>query len=303
MQKAKIKLIVKYIAKYITGIVAGILFKEFVDKADFSVNSYWFDIGVFVLGVYIMLKMWSDCDKHKCEAVYYSFYREACIRKAARLEPEIYVNEFTPREGFGGKQVQWTGMLSVKRFASYCKLSGKYFGILFEQADVRNYDCHNLGGNVLHYSLDYDGTLYVIATDMEDFQGMTIRSKNLSVILHGRDCKTGNSEFDAKFVVNTNRERAVKKIVTPALQSALLRLTEETGRKLVLTVKRGRLYVFVNYGKSKAKPSLFRNINVIDEQEMRQNFSIIKSLVGIAVQQTLGHRLAHALYGKAQRMR
>ena len=140
-----------------------------------------------------------------------------------------------------------SGLVSANKFFSDCYISGDFNGIKFYQSDIRNIRADRNG-----QTLEYDGTFIAFPTSLPDATQTNIyhRDVDCSIILPGKEYKTGRSDFASAFKVATNQPQKAQMLLNDTFMSNLLYLQSLTERKIALTVKNGWIYILMPNKKS-----------------------------------------------------
>lgn len=206
--------------------------------------------------VYGMASMlWAGIANNKAYAQYVSLYKKEMIQAALNGSPLYEQMQFDYNCGLKPEFVNQTGLIKANSFFSDCYLSGKYNGVSFFQADVRNVSGEHRQG----YTLEYDGTLIAIPTTLPDATQTNVyhRDVDCSILVPGAKIRSGNGDFDKAFEVSSNCEQKAKELLNGDFVRKMLTIQGQINSKIALTVKNGWMYIFMPNKKSVLKPRLF----------------------------------------------
>ena len=209
--------------------------------------------GGFIVFI-IVYSLWAFLAKNKALARFRSMYKKEMIELALN-GGALYENmEFQYNAGLTPDFVRGSGLVSANKFFSDCYISGDFNGIKFYQSDIRNIRADRNG-----QTLEYDGTFIAFPTSLPDATQTNIyhRDVDCSIILPGKEYKTGRSDFAGAFKVATNQPQKAQMLLNDTFMSNLLYLQSLTERKIALTVKNGWIYILMPNKKSVLKPRLF----------------------------------------------
>lgn len=223
----------------------------------------------FAISFLFCWTIYSVLSKNRAYAAFVSLYKKEMINTALGGGQIFEEMQFDYNCGVNSKAINDSGMISADQLFSDCFISGKYRGISFIQADVRNIRRDRQGN-----TLEYDGTYAIIPTKLPDATQTNIYDKkaDISYTIRGRGYKTGNAEFDGAFKVYTTNADKAGQLLSSEVINRLLYIRQHMSGRMAATVKNGNMYIFMSRKNSPLKPGLFKKYN----DEMRQ--SILKEL-------------------------
>lgn len=257
LKKARSAAVRELIVKIIICIIVGCL--GFF--AGIQESTVWAFV-MFVIAFGIGWWAYSILAKNKAYAAFVSLYKKEMIESALNGNSVFDEMNFEYDCGMNPSAVDESGLISADKFFSDCFIRGRYNGVEFVQADVRN-----LRGEKGGYTLEYDGTYAIIPTVLPDAAQTNITDKDvdISYIVSGKKYTSGNAEFDRLFkVYSTDHNKAVQ-LLTPNVISKLLNIRQTMRGRMAITVKNGSMYIFMSRKDSPLKPNLFKKY----DEEMR----------------------------------
>ncbi len=233
-------------------------------------------IAAVAISFGVMSVLWASIAKNKAYAEFITLYKKEMIENAVRGSQLYEQMEFDYNSGMNPDVVRSTGVFTVNRYFSNCYMSGIHNNVSFFQADIRN-----VRGERGGYSLEYEGTMIVIPTKVPDMTQTNIYKKGngCSFILPGRQFKTQNQEFNQVFEVYSDNQARAQEVLTNEFTSRLLGIQNQMKRDLILTVKNGRMYIFMTDKKSALKPKLFGQIDDSSRMEVIKELSAAKLFI------------------------
>lgn len=141
----------------------------------------------FGIGFLFCWTIYSALSKNKAYAAFVSLYKKEMINTALGGGQIFEEMQFDYNCGVNSRAINDSGMISADQLFSDCFISGKYRGIPFIQADVRNIRRDRQGN-----SLEYDGTYAIIPTKLPDSTQTNIydRKVDISYTIRGKGYKT-----------------------------------------------------------------------------------------------------------------
>lgn len=214
--------------------------------------------------------------KNKAYAKFVSLYKKEMIENALNgnsLFDEMY---YDYASGINPNAINESGLISTDKLFSDCLIRGRYHGVPFVQADVRN-----LSGKSGGYTLEYDGTYAIIPTKLPDSLQTNIADKkvDISYIVSGASYITGNVEFDQAFKVYSTDHNKAAQLLSPEVVSKLLNIRQKIKGRIAITVKNGNIYIFMSRKDSPLKPGLFKKYDEEMKQDILLELSRIKLFI------------------------
>lgn len=253
--KARKKALTGVILKYGVCIFAGAIIAVGMAGSGNEEDKIFAIFGFFLF-FGITRSLFAAFSKNRAYGEFVSLYKRDMINNALNGADLYEEMEFDYKSGLNPQAVSGSGMFTTNRYFSDCYLTGKYNGVPFVQAYVRNVAGRRNEGFIKEYS----GMFYIFPVKLPDSTNTSVYDKDheFNLVIHGKEVKTKDAAFDAAFKVNTDNVEKMQALLTGEVRQKLLSIKGKMAGRICFTVNKGQMYLFISDKKSVLKPNPFR---------------------------------------------